>query len=97
LGDGFGGKMPGFAEGLAQQQLGQNRTGRYGTDTTFSSEAGLNNVTILDTNRQAQDIATDGVAYVSGATRIFELAGVARILEVIQNDNCVHENEYIAA
>ncbi|MGA8230038.1 MAG: hypothetical protein WB795_01050 [Candidatus Acidiferrales bacterium] len=88
--------MPSFAWGFAQHQFGQNGTGSDSADATFGAESGLNNVTAYHTNRQAEYIAANWVGNIGGGGWVGHVAGVARVLEVIQYGTGVHKSEYIA-
>lgn len=90
LRDRFRGEGAGFGNRAAAELFGQEGSARNGCGAPTAQEPGLLDAAVRDSRRELQDIAANGIAYFDRGSGIGQLAGVARIAEMIENSFAEH-------
>lgn len=94
VGDFCGGDGPSFIERFSDEELGERGSGSDGRDTALSFETHGRDFAGVDANREAKNVAANGIRDVHCSGGIREIAGVARILEMIDDSSRVHHKKY---
>lgn len=84
---------PRFVERFAGDKLRQRGSGRKRRDASLRFETYSGNFPIGDTHSKPKSIAANGIRDVDGSGRVWQIAGVARIFEMVKNSRGIHEEK----
>jgi hypothetical protein len=88
--------VPRFGRGPSNQQICENGTRRDRCNAALSLEARGREASLLEPDRQPQDIATDGVRDFDARSGVWEIARVVWIAKMLEHSIVNHSNEYRA-
>lgn len=78
-------QLTGLRDGPSLNKFGQQRGARDGGHATLREKSYLLDAAVTDAQREFQYVAASGVLDLCGGVRLSHFAGVARMLEVIED------------
>lgn len=93
FGDLRGGDVAGFLEGFAGEKLGEDGRAGKSADATLRFEARLGDCARVDLRRETKNVSADRIRYLNYGCGIRQIAGIPRILEMVENGGGVHRKK----
>src|SRR2546428_6438140 len=93
-GDLLGRNLPGLGRRASGEQFGEKRTAGNRSHAAAGLETGFSDAAVFQANGKLENVAASGVADFNDGRCAGKLSGIARGLEVVENNGAVHAKEY---
>src|SRR3989454_1752672 len=93
-GDLLGRNLAGLGGRASGEQFGEKRTAGNRSHAAAGLETGFGDAAVFQANGKLENVAASGVADFNDGRCAGKLSGIARVLEVVENNGAVHGNEY---
>src|SRR5712692_9413015 len=93
-GDLLGRNLAGLGGRASGEQFGEKRTAGNRSHAAAGLETGLGDAAVFQANGQLKNVAASGIADFNDRRCAGKLSGIARVLEVLENDGAIHAKEY---
>src|SRR5712691_666393 len=93
-GDLFGGNLAGLGGRASGEEFGEKRTAGNRSHAAAGLETGFGDPAVFQANGKLENVAASGVADFNDGRCAGKLSGIARVLEVLENDGAIHAKEY---
>src|SRR5260370_20215914 len=90
----LGGNLAGLGKRSSGEQFGEKRTAGNRSHAAAGLETGLGDAAVFQANGKLEDVAASGIADLNDGRCAGKLSGIARVLEVVENNGAVHAKEY---
>lgn len=94
FGDLRSGDAAGFVERFAGEKFSQDGGAGESGDTALRFEAGFDDGSGIDACGEAKNVSADGIRYFDDGGCAGQIAGVARILEMVEDDSGMHRKKF---
>lgn len=88
-----GGDAAGAIERFAREKFGQDGRAGKRSNAALGFEARFGNDSRINARREAKDISADGICHLNDGGRIRQIAGIARIFEMVEDGRRVHRKK----
>lgn len=82
-----------FVDGFAGEKLSERGGAGERGDTALSFEAYGGDFAVVEAGSESKNVAADGILYIDHGRRVGQIAGVARIFEMVEDGGGIHERK----
>ena len=93
-GDLLGRNLAGLGGRASGEQFGEKRTAGNRSHAAAGLETGFSDAAVFQANGKLENVAASGVADFNDGRCAGKLSGIARVLEVVENNGAIHAKEY---
>src|SRR5260370_39732718 len=86
--------LAGLGKRSSCEQFGEKRTAGDRRHAAAGLETGLGDAAVFQANGELEDVAASGIADLNDGRCAGKLSGIARVLEVLENNGAVHAKKY---